>query len=208
MIKRNMYDARELMDVLGKDYILQKLPYTKEYSEDYDDYGVFQKESYFITTLTNIKKIYSSFWTFGSNTKVFNEDGSEIHLSTSTYEGRNDILDCTKNKILSKPVTVKGKFIEVDSDLDEWLIFNGVDKKKLTQMRIELRQEETYKFPFDDVIFDEETCEIVGTTYKKKLTLKEKELAKALSEISDKKTAYKIQYILEKVNDIRIKVKN
>lgn len=208
MIKTIVYEAEALLKELGEKYFLLKIPYTKDYSDDYDDNGTYTKETYFITTLPNIKKIQTSFWGFGSDTKVFLDDGTETHLSSSTYEGRKDILSRDKNNVLSRPITMRGKFIETESSLDEWLIFNGIDKKKLNQMRIEVMQEETFKFPFDDVIFDNETGAIVGTSYKKKLTIKEKELMQALSEISDKKTAYKIQYILEKVNGIRIKVKN
>lgn len=208
MIKKLVYDSTKLMELLGKEYFLQKLDYTKEYTEDYDDCGIYKSETYFITSLTNIKKIYSSFWTFGSDTKIFLDDGKEILLSSGTYEGRNDILNRTKNKILSKPITIRGKFIEVCNELNDWLIFNGVSAKDLKKLRIELSQEQTYKFPFYDVIFDNETNQICGTNYKQKLTIKEKDLMKAILEIEDKRTAYKIQYILKKVNDLQIIEKN
>ncbi len=208
MIKELVYETNQLLKLLGKQYSLQKLHYITEYGSDYDEQGVYEEDRYFITTIPNIKKVYTSFWTFGSDTKIILDNEKETFLSSSKYQGRKDVLNIYKNKVISKPLTIKGKFIEVDNDLNEWLLFNGVTAEQLREIRIELLQEEIYNFPFDDVIFDNATNEICGTTYKKKLTIKESDLMKAIADIEDKQTAYKIQYILKKVNDLRIKVKN
>lgn len=208
MIKRTVYNSNDLLEKLGEKYSLQKITHIVSYSDDYDDNTTKTKEDYFITTIPNIKKIYSSYWCFGSDRRIFLDDETELHLSSAKYEGRNDVLSLRENNILSNNLTVKGKFIEVDDYLDEWLKLNGINSKELKTLRIEVLQEETYEYPFYDIIFDPETGEITGENYKKKLKIKEKELAKAISDIEDKKTAYKIQYILENVNNLRIKLED
>lgn len=208
MIEKFVYDSDKLLEKLGKKYSLQKIKHVVHYSEEYDDCGTKTYHDYFITTIPNIDKIETSYSCFVSDRKVILNDGTKLHLSTAIYQGRKDVGSMRENNTISDYLKVRGRFIEVDDDLDNWLKKNGITAKELKSFRISVIEEETYRFPFADIIFEPETGEISGKNYTKKLTIQEKELAKALSEIEDKKTAYKIQYILEHVNKLKVYMKD
>lgn len=200
MIKRLVYDTEKLVKALGEKFHVQRIKTIYDFYGDFGDDEHSETYCDYITSLTNIKKIRYSSSSFVSDVEIHMNDGSMIQLSTATYQNRPDILNKYKNNILSPRIKVRSDYIHVESDLDEWLRYNGLTQKTLDSLRIQYTEETVYTFPYNEVIFDENGV-LAGKESKKKMKLRESEINKAISEIEDKQVAYRIQYLLERIKE-------
>lgn len=196
------YKADELLKLLGNNFriISKEVKYSfSGWSSDYIDSG--QVEKFYITNKDNIQKIeeWDSLW---SEIDIYLKDGSKFTLnSDSVNVDDKNLLRIIKNNFFSPSFEIQRNCILSNSELDQWLLYNGILQEKLDQITEKFKIYQTYVF--EDInelrIKNGKSC---GCYCGQDLKISEDRVNKALEDIKDIEIRLKIEAIIKSFSKV------
>lgn len=140
----------------------------------------------------DIVRIYENLWTTVTIVDCLNNQLLEMYSSNVNFEDK-DVIRIRTNDVCSPSFEIVGNNVILNNCLKDWLEYNNIEYKDImTESEIY----EKYEIDMFKPLLDEEN-NVIGYTSAEPFIIGEAELEKSLSEISDKKLAAYIRYIIK-----------
>lgn len=139
------YKADELLKLLGKGFKI----INEKVEDSFSDWVTGDVESeqvnnFYITNKDNIERIeeWSSLW---SETALYLKDGTKLALySDNINSDDKNLLRINENNFFSPSFERQSEYILADSNLNQWLLYNGVSQDQLYQITKKFKLYPTY----------------------------------------------------------------
>lgn len=190
------YKADMLIKLLGNNFRIINEEIEDNFSDLVDGSVDSKKENrYYITNMNTIQKIkeWSSLW---NEINIYLTDGNKLTLhSENVNSNDNNLIRISKNNFFSPSFERQSDYILANKDLDQWLFYNGITQKQLTQITKTFQIYGTYIFKGvgEPII---EKGNVYGY-YCNDMKIPENEIDKAIETINDIEMRFKIKAIIE-----------
>lgn len=190
------YKSDELLNLLGSAFRI----INEEVEDSFSDWvtGDIDSEqikNFYITNKDNIQKIeeWHSLW---NEIDIYLKDGSEIKLhSDNINTDDKDLLRISENNFFSPSFERQSNYILANSELSQWLLYNGILQEQLDQITKKIQIYPTYVFKGvnEPLIKNGKVCGYYGHYLK----ISEDKIDSALADIKDAEMRLKIEVIVK-----------